>query len=47
MQHISYMIFTAIAAFCTGFAAGGYVYRLISVTRRWRRSKHVPAHEIV
>ena len=46
-QHIPYMLFAAIAAFCAGFAAGGYIYRRMSVSRRWRRSRRVPAHEIV
>ena len=46
-QHIPYMIFAAIPAFCAGFCAGGYIYRRVSVTRRWRRSRRVPAREIV
>lgn len=46
-QHIPYMIFAAIPAFCAGFVAGGYIYRRISVARRWRRSRRVPAREIV
>ena len=46
-QHIPYMLFAAIAAFCTGFAAGGYVYRRVSVARRWQRSRRFPAREIV
>lgn len=47
MQHIPYMIFAALAAFCAGFCAGGCVYRRIDVSRRWRRSRRVPAREIV
>jgi hypothetical protein len=47
MQHIPYMIFAAIPAFCAGFCAGGYIYRRIDVARRWRRSRRVPAREIV
>ena len=46
-EHIPYMLFAAISAFCAGFAVGGYVYRRVSVTRRWRRSRRVPALEIV
>ena len=47
MQHIPYILFAAIPAFCWGFVAGGYVYRRVSVARRWRRSRRVPAREIV
>jgi len=47
MSHIPYMIFAAIFAFCAGFCAGGMVYRVVSVRRRWRRSRRVPAREIV
>ena len=47
MSHIPYMIFAAIAAFCAGFCAGGCVYRVTSIRRRWRRSRRVPAREIV
>ncbi len=46
-QHIPYMLFAAIPAFCAGFCAGGYIYRRIDVSRRWRRSRRVPAREIV
>jgi hypothetical protein len=41
------MLFAAIPAFCAGFCAGGHIYRLIDVSRRWRRSRRVPAREIV
>ncbi len=47
MSHIPYMIFAAIFAFCAGFCAGGCVYRVVSVRRRWRRSRRVPARELV
>lgn len=46
-QHIPYMFFAAISAFCAGFCVGGYTYRAVDVARRWRRSRRVPAREIV
>lgn len=48
-QHIPYMIFAAITAFAAGFCMGGYVYRIVDVSRRWRRTHHnrIPAKEIV
>ena len=46
-SHIPYILFAAIPAFCAGFCAGGYIYRRIDVARRWRRSRRVPAREIV
>ena len=46
-SHIPYMLLAAIPAFCAGFCAGGYVHRRVSVALRWRRSRRVPAREIV
>ena len=38
-EHIPYMIISSIAAFYIGFVIGGYTYRRMSVSRRWRRSR--------